>query len=304
MPDADYRPMGVTLHLEQPPAEVMDAIDAGLGRYPSDLGVQGYLHVRVRMHPDEAGDPAWPRVTVQDGTDELEVRCGSAAATLDYFTGDVNLDLPTSMLAIADALRLFIESVFTAKVVRAGQLYAVHSALVVHHGVGLLLRGPSGAGKSTLAYSCLRRGMQMCSDDWVYAAAQQAPDRFAGYPWRMMMTEDAASRFVELADLPTVPHPAAEGRKVPVVPAVDQQLATTRATAVVLLDPWPELSIRRVEIGEALELFWASALPTEREHLAADWVHDLVDRRVFVLRRGTDPSAAAQALMDLADSLR
>jgi len=304
MPDADYRPMGVALRLRGAPAELMDAVDAGLGRYPADLGVGGSVQVTVTMHSDAAGDPAWPRVTSEDGPEELVIRCGSAVATLQYSTGEVRLELPVSLLHISDALRLFVESVFTATAVRAGRLYAVHSALVVHHGIGMLLRGPSGAGKSTLTYSCLRRGLQVCSDDWVYAPTHLPPGRFAGYPWRMMMTEDAAARFGELASQPTVPHPAAEGRKVPVVPDVSQQLATAHADAVVLLDPSPELALQRVGVDEALERFWAPALPTEREHLDEKWVLGLLDRPVFVLHRGGDPAAAAQALMGLADSLR
>ena len=304
MPDADHQPLGVALHLVQPPAELMDAVDAGLGRYPTDLGVRGSLKVRTDVHADQPGDPAWPRVAAVDGPDELVVRCGSATATLRYATGHVLLDVPTSLLAVPDALRLFIESVFTAAAVRSGELYAVHSALVAHRGVGLLLRGPSGAGKSTLTYSCLRQGLQVCSDDWVYASATVPPARFAGYPWRMMMTEDAAARFPELKGQATVPHPAAEGRKVPAVPPVELQLATATVDAVVLLDPHPELSLTSISVEEALERFWASALPTEREHLAEEWVRQLMERPVHLLRRGTDPATAAQALIRLADSLR
>jgi hypothetical protein len=214
------------------------------------------------------------------------------------------LDLPVSMLGVTDALRLFVESVFTALQVRRGALHAVHSALVSVDDVGLVLRGPSGAGKSTLTYSCLRRGLAVCSDDWIYAATHATPGHFAGYPWRMMMTEDAAARFPELVGAATVPHPAAEGRKVPVVPPVDQQLVTATAAAVVLLDPAPELSLQPVSFDEAVERFWAPALPTEREHLTDEWVHGLLDRPTYVLRRGTDPALAAQALIELARSLR
>ena len=72
----------------------------------------------------------------------------------------------------------------------------------------------------------------------------------------MMMTEDAASRFAELAEASTVPHPAAEGRKVPVHPPVEQQAVVADATAVVLLDPSPRLSLAPVSADEAWERFW------------------------------------------------
>jgi hypothetical protein len=296
--------MGVHVELVGQVSAVQAAFEAGLGRYPDDLGVEGSLRVVVREHPDQPGDPAWPRVQAHDGAAELIVRCGSAVATLHYAHGSVELDVPTSLLAVPDALRLFLESVFTANLVRAGDLYAVHSALVVSDGVGLVLRGPSGAGKSTLTYSCLRRGMGVCSDDWIYAPARTAPERFAGYPWRMMMTEDAASRFPELVGRATVPHPAAEGRKVPVVPPADQQVAVAHAHALVLLDPDPRLSLQPVSATEAAERFWSTALPTEQQHLAPQWVAALASLPAFVLRRGTDPDAATQALVDLAASLR
>jgi hypothetical protein len=297
--------MGALVRVHDAPPELLDAVAAGLGRYPDDLGLTAEVRVRCVVVADDPGlDPAWPRMTAEDGDETLVVRCGSAVATLHYRSGDVELQLPAAILAVPDALRLLVESVFTAYQVRRGDLHAVHSALVAHDGVGLVLRGPSGAGKSTLTYSCLRRGMSVCSDDWLYAPARRPAGRFAGYPWRMMMTEDAAARFPELASVTTVPHPAAEGRKVPVLPPDAQQLATATASAVVLLDPSPELSLVAVDAAEALERFWAPALPTEREHLTDGWVRGLLDRPVFVLRRGIDPEAAAQLLADLAVSLR
>jgi hypothetical protein len=295
--------MGSLLALVGEVPAITAAVEAGLGRYPSDLGVGGALQIEVRVHPDRPGDPAWPKVLPEDRAHELIVRCGSAIATLQYGADTATISVPESLLAVPDALRLLVESLFTASLVRAGELYAVHSALVVHQGVGLVLRGPSGAGKSTLTYSCLRRGMAVCSDDWIYAPARLPPARFAGYPWRMMMTEDAASRFAELAGATTVPHPAAEGRKVPVLPPDAQRLPTASADALVLLDPSTALSLRPVSVDEALERFWEPALPTERDTLADEWVRQLVDRPVFVLRRGTDPDAATQALVDLAADL-
>jgi hypothetical protein len=296
--------MGVDLRVDSPAAEVLAAVEAGLARYPDHLGVGVSLAIEATVHADAPGDPAWPRVTATDGADELVVRCGSATCTLAYATGRVTLALPQALLAVPDALRLMVESVFTAACVRAGQLYAVHSALVEHEGVGLLLRGASGAGKSTLTYSCLRMGMRVCSDDWLYAPVATAVGTFAGYPWRMMMTEDAASRFPELATAATVPHPAAEGRKVPVHPPAHQQVTVATAHAVVLLDPTPELLVRRIEVDEAVERFWAPALPTERATIPTDWVRALVQRPTFVLQRGTDPAATAAALAQLAASLR
>lgn len=299
----EYRPMGVALTVRSESPEMVDAIEAGLARYP-EMGVGGALTIEVAVHDDGEGDPGWPTVRPADGPDRLHIRIGSSTAVLDHRRGIARLSLSRSLCATPDALRLLAESVFTAAGVRAGELHAVHSALVVHEGVGLVLRGASGAGKSTLTYGCLRSGMTVCSDDWIYAAARPPAGRFAGYPWRMLMTQDAATRFPELDGAATVPHPAAEGRKVPVHPPAEQQAVTAEAAAVVLLDPHPVLSLRPLAAMEASERFWAPALPTERDHLATAWVARLLDRPVYLLQRGTDPMAAVQALAELAESLR
>ncbi|MGB8861399.1 MAG: hypothetical protein WCC60_19230 [Ilumatobacteraceae bacterium] len=299
----EYQPMGVRVTLRTDSPEMADAIEAGLARYPP-MGVRGSLDLDVVVHDDCPGDPGWPRVLPADGSTELVVRIGSSIATLLYATGAVRIDLARSLCAVPDALRLLAESVFTAYGVRGGALHALHSALVVHDGVGLVLRGASGAGKSTLTYSCLRTGMGVCSDDWLYADASATAGTFAGYPWRMLMTEDAAARFPELAGAVTIAHPAAEGRKIPVHPPTAQQVVTAEARAVVMLDPSPHLALRELNLGEALERFWAPALPTEQAHLAGEWVAQLLARPVYVLQRGTDPIAAVQLLAELATSLR
>lgn len=305
VPDAlarQFEPMGVSLTIRSESAELIAAIEAGLARYPA-MGVGGEMTIDATVHAG-ADVSGWPTVEAVDGPDELTVRIGSSVAVLQYATGNVRMDLSTALCAVPDALRLLAESVFTAYGVRGGRLHAVHSALVVHDSVGLVLRGASGAGKSTLTYSCLRAGMAVCSDDWIYASAQAPAGEFAGYPWRMLMTQDAAARFPELADATTVPHPAAEGRKIPVHPPAGQQVVTADAHAVVLLDPDPQLAVRELSTAEAHERFWAPALPTEREYLGEAWVAELLDRPVFVLQRGTDPVTAVQRLAELAASLR
>ena len=293
--------MCVSLTVRSESLELLAAIEAGLARYPS-LGVGGAMTIDAAVHAG-AADSGWPRVEATDGPDELTVRIGDSVAVLQYATGAVRMALSSALCALPDALRLLAESVFTAYGVRGGRLHAVHSALVVHDGIGLVLRGASGAGKSTLTYSCLRAGMGVCSDDWIYANAQSPAGVFAGYPWRMLMTEDAAARFPELAEATTVPHPAAEGRKIPVFPPAAQQVVTAAASAVVMLDPSPELAVRELSPTEAHERFWAPALPTERDHLTEAWVTELLARPVFVLQRGTDPVAAVQRLAELAASL-
>jgi hypothetical protein len=120
----------------------------------------------------------------------------------------------------------------------------------------------------------------------------------------MLMTEEAASRFEELQQRVPVPHTSEERRKIEIHPPADQQVDFQKAHAVVMLDPHADFSLQAVSHAEATDRFWAASLPTEREHISAEWVSDLLDRPVYVLRRGASPQAAAAALDDLAASLR
>jgi hypothetical protein len=295
--------MGSTLVVDTDVADALELVAGTLGAYPDGLDIGGELHLTIRRHRDTAADPGWPDVTAEQLADGIVVRCGSSSATVDHRSATAVLELADSFVDIADAVRLFAEAAFTSVHVAAGRLHAVHSALVVHDGVGLLLRGPSGAGKSTITYACLRRGMAMASDDWVYAPAGRPVDEVAGYPWRMMLTEPAAARFPELSEIHLVPHTSAEGWKVPVVPPSDRRHVTHRIDAVVLLDPDARLELRVVDDIEARRRFWDASLPAERDRLDATWVDDLLDRPTFVLHRGPSPDDAAGALAQLASEL-
>ena len=297
-------PLGTRLTVASQAPELIEAIRDGLCAYPSDILVGGSLHIVAEVVDDSPGDPAWPVITATSAPDSLTVRCGSATVVLDHRTATAHMTLPSSLCAIPEALALLAESVFTSLHVQAGRLHAIHSGLVERDGVGLLLRGPSGAGKSTLTYACMRRGMTVVSDDWVYAPAQAQPGQVVGYPWRIMLTEQAASRFPELAGVPTVPHTGEERRKVKIEPAAELQKVAASVAAVVLLDPDPVLSLEPIEAEPARERFWAASLPTERDHLDDEWVRALLRRPTYLLRRGADPDDAAARLDELATSLR
>lgn len=293
--------MGCELTVRCDDEAVVRAISGTLGAYPAGLGIGGSLLLEIDVVPDTPADPGWPDVTAEHTEGRMTVRCGSSTAVVDQGAGVATLRISRSLASITDAVRLLAEAAFTSVNVAQGRLHAVHSALVARAGTGLLLRGPSGAGKSTLTYSCLRLGMDVVSDDWVYAPARQPVGELAGYPWRMMMTREAAARFPELAGVELVPHTSAEGWKVPVIPPADRRHALHGVDAVVLLDPSTRLELRPAEPGEASRRFWEASLPVERDHLDAEWVEQLLSRPTYVLHRGTSPEAAARLLEELAE---
>jgi hypothetical protein len=296
----DSRPLGSQLTITSNSEAVLDALEGTLGAYPETLAIGGSLVIDVQVVPDREGDPGWPAVGAEFDAGVMTVRCGSSYAVVHQHEGSAQIVLAESLASITDAVRLFAEAAFTSVHVAQGRLHAVHSALVAHEGVGLLLRGPSGAGKSTLTYACLRRGMSVVSDDWVYAAAGRRPHSLAGYPWRMMLTQEAAQRFPELAGIELVPHTSAEGWKMPIVPPLDRRHPEHRVDAVVLLDASPTLSLQPIDAEEARRRFWDASLPIERDNLPNDFVDGLLDRPTYVLHRGTSPDDAAQLLQELA----
>ncbi len=296
----DAAPLGSALVVTTDSAAVLAAIEGTLLQYPDALAIGGRMTLDISVVPDQPGDPGWPMVTAEFHDGGMVVRCGNSRAIVDQPGEHAEVVLAESLASIPDAVRLLAEAAFTSVHVANGRLHAVHSGLVAAGGTGLLLRGPSGAGKSTLTYSCLRRGMDVVSDDWVYAAAGRAAGTFAGYPWRMLMTQEAAQRFPELRDIELVPHTSAEGWKVPVVPPPAQRHAVHEVHAVVMLDPDPQLALEPIDLDEARRRFWDASLPVEREQLQPEWVDTLLDRPTYVLRRGTSPEAAAELLEELA----
>jgi hypothetical protein len=77
---------------------------------------------------------------------------------------------------------------------------ALHGALVVRKGKGVMLAGDSFAGKSTLAYACARTGWTYVSDDALFLVRGRN-DRYAlGDPYSIRFRPDAPQLFPELAD--------------------------------------------------------------------------------------------------------
>jgi hypothetical protein len=76
----------------------------------------------------------------------------------------------------------------------------VHASALARGGAALLLTGPSGAGKSTLTYAAARAGLQVLTDEIVFA--QREPLRVWGMPRFVNLPADAGRFFPELASAP------------------------------------------------------------------------------------------------------
>ena len=284
-----------------------------LARYPRTAGLELDLRLTIERtvtrpvtrsvtRPATLTAPApWPTVSMVERVDGIDVATGGSQLQTWTDLGRATLELDEVTAATDDACRLLVEAAFWSLTIGGGHLHAVHSALVGRGSSGVLLRGESGAGKSTLSYACLRRGMWLSSDDFVYGPAALPPDRLWGYPWRAWMTTDAAGRFAELATIEPLPHPAAERMKVPIIPPVGRRRMSSSIDAVVFIDPHPVLGIRPIDAAEARRRFDESALDSERRSLPSAWLDRLFDRPCYVMARGDSPDAAAALLDQLTD---
>ena len=154
----------------------------------------------------------------------VQLTCGSGRMLVDLNSGRGEVTLPRSLMAIEDATRLFIEGAMWTWLIGTGRVRAVHAGMVGDGRRSALLRGASGAGKSTITYACMRAGMLIASDDWVYSATTRSSTELHGYPWRLFLVADAATRFDELRGRELVAHPGSDRWKLPVTPSPEQQL--------------------------------------------------------------------------------
>lgn len=302
------RPFGASVTIEADDDRFLAAARFAMARYPSaaGLGSPGLateVHISASTVGDAAAEPAWPANRMTEHAAGLELSSGGSRVVVRRPASGpavAVVELEPRLLEQPEAVRVFVEAGFWSAVIGRGLLYAVHSGLVGAAGAGLVLRGQSGAGKSTLTYACVRRGMTMSSDDWIYALAGAAPDRVFGYPWRMWLTVDAAERFPELAPIVALPHPGSDRIKVPMTPPVGRRRVSLPPRAIVFIEPSPDVRLSPVGADEAAERFAMSALDSERSSLPASFVAELLDRPCYVLGRGASPDAAAERLHVLA----
>ena len=297
------RLFGARVAVEADDARVPAAASAALARYGWTGDVTTGFRVQARTLPGSA-ESAWPRTSTIRTGPRVRFNCGRSWFEADPGTGSAELWLGEEVLAEPDAVRLALEGAVWSLLVGGGLVHPVHAGLVTGHGRAVLLRGASGAGKSTTTYACVRRGLRMVSDDFVYGAALGPPDVLWGYPWRMFLVPDAAARFPELAGVEVVAHPGSDRWKVPVEPAPARRRRSARVDAIVFLDAGPELRLEQLTTDEATARFWASALPSARQDIPEPFLRHLLARPSYVLSRGTDPDATAgvvdQLLRDLA----
>jgi hypothetical protein len=118
----------------------------------------------------------------------------------DFNTGFAFGWVTQSTAADYPSLRYRFLTAGAATLIEQRAFAALHGALVVRNGVGVMLAGDSFAGKSTLAYACARLGWTYVSDDAVFLVRERNDRCALGNPHSIRFRPDAPKLFPELAD--------------------------------------------------------------------------------------------------------
>jgi hypothetical protein len=199
--------LGIPVRLRSDSPEIIAAYEAALGSWRvlasrpelvSNLRVEGRLVVHAG---DESGHEHAPiRYRLVDHDRLLISTPGSVVLSEGArreFTGWVTGALVADREHFTHGV---LESALFRVVCQLDRI-PVHAAAIVRNGSALLLAGPSGTGKSTLTYAAARAGLQVLTDDLVFA--ERRPLRIWGMPTSIHVPPASRRWFPELGDHPT-----------------------------------------------------------------------------------------------------
>jgi hypothetical protein len=194
-----FYPLGFPLKLETNSAEVIAAASEGWGAFEQTFE---QAPVRLCLGVHEGGGDALPLESVVRSREHvMSVIADPENFVICDFERGFGFGWVTERTA-ADhpLLRYRFLTSGGATLVEQRAFAALHGALVVRNGTGVMLCGESFAGKSTLAYACARAGWTYVSDDGTFLV-RDGNDRYAvGDPHSIRLRPDAPELFPELAD--------------------------------------------------------------------------------------------------------
>ncbi len=106
-----------------------------------------------------------------------------------------------SLFADGEFFRRTVLAVIAGVLAPSLGVLALHAGCVVREGKGILLAAPSGTGKSTLALALAKRGWNLLSDEWTFAAAEPRGVCTWGMKTSLKLLPDAVRFFPELSRL-------------------------------------------------------------------------------------------------------
>jgi hypothetical protein len=204
--------LGVRVRLRSDAQALIGAFEESLGRWRvmerhADLLSEEVVEGTLLLDPgDESVPPPVPvQYTMQEqgrmviSTPRSVVRGDPAARA---FEGRVT----RALLGEGPRFRYKVLEAVILSVVTRLDRQPLHASVIVRDGAALLLAGPSGTGKSTLSYAAARAGLEVLSEDTVFAQLQPTL-RLWGMPGSVHLPAAARRHFAELerASVRTLP---------------------------------------------------------------------------------------------------
>jgi hypothetical protein len=194
-----FYPLGFPLELESNSPEVIAAAAEGWGAFePTFAGPP----VRLSIGVLEGGGEALPVESVVRSREHMMsiIADPENFVICDYHRGFGYGWVTTNTAADHSLLRYRFLTSAGATLVEHRAFAALHGALVVRNGRGVMLTGDSFAGKSTLAYACARTGWTYVSDDGLFLVRDREDRYVVGDSSSIRFRPDAAELFPELAE--------------------------------------------------------------------------------------------------------
>jgi hypothetical protein len=304
-----FYPLGSVLQVESNEKEVIEAARESFGRYaPLDSTTEPDYCIRLLVDPVHHQSKPWPQPNFRASDHLFHVSCGEtsfAIADLDSLSavGFVTEELIRDTSFFRNA---FLECLFYVLATHH-TLTPVHCAGVAIQGRGAFICGPSGAGKTSLAYACVRAGMQVLSDDVVHvrSCSESPAMKVWGRPWHLRLLPNAADLFPELSERPV--HLRSDYELYMEID-IDSEFpgqAITSCTPAVLVflerGTTSQVRLEPMESGLALQRMgrdiYLTSESVRQRHLAV--LAKLAETRSFLLRYGTHPSTAVEAIAGL-----
>jgi len=224
-----FYPYGFPLVLETNSEDVLQAAGEGWGSFTQ---INDDAPVRICLGVREGEGEALLDRSVIRSRGHLMSIVGNADnfAVCDFDRGFAFGWVTPEVAADHPLLRYRFLLAAAATLVEQRWLAAMHGALIVRSGVGVMLCGDSFTGKSTLAYACARAGWTLVSDDGTHLVRSRT-DRYAvGDPHSIRFRDDAPTLFPELAERMPVIRP--NGKIAIEVPTRELSIATAPAGVI------------------------------------------------------------------------
>ena len=194
-----FYPYGFPLELETNSAEVIAAAAEGWGAFH-----QAFDQAPVRFClgvTEGSGDAVPPESVVRSREHMMSIVSDPENFVIcDFNRGFAFGWVTENTAADHPLLRYRFLTAGGSTLIHQRAFSVLHGALVVRHGIGVMLAGNSMAGKSTLAYACARQGWTYVSDDAAFLVLGRHDRYVVGDPYSIRFRPDAPELFPELAD--------------------------------------------------------------------------------------------------------